>query len=58
MIVVHVLHQGFALCGFVINLPRNWPKDHLWISLVDARGAHRHEVTCTSCAALVPKDEP
>ena len=34
---IHVLHQGFPLCGFSTKLPREWPKGHSWVRANDPR---------------------
>jgi hypothetical protein len=31
--VVHVLHEGFALCGFSKEVPARWPYGHKFVTL-------------------------
>jgi hypothetical protein len=45
--VIHVLSQGFALCGFSRRVPAHWPPGHKWVALSEWR-----QVTCPECRKL------
>jgi hypothetical protein len=51
-VVIHLLHEGFPLCGFSELLPRDWPDGHRWVGL-DALGPGVREEgyapTCEAC---------
>ena len=51
---VHILHDGFTLCGFGRNqFPGAWPGNHRWTYLWD-----RENVSCRKCLELrdeIPK---
>jgi len=54
--VVHILHQGFALCQHtnLLGVPRDWPKGHKWVELHEA-----DQATCADCrAAKRVRDRP
>lgn len=48
--VIHVLHQGSAVCGQP-GLPRDWPPDHKWVELDDWKRA-----TCQTCVNEAKKE--
>ncbi len=41
---VHILHHGFALCGGVRGVPRDWPTGHTWVDVNFLSAA-----TCPQC---------
>lgn len=45
--LVHILHEGFALCSFDRRPPYKWPKGHIWVSGPDAETA-----TCSECVRV------
>lgn len=45
--VIHILHQGFPLCGFSLKFPVRWPAGHLWIGIDD-----QHESNCEACLGV------
>ncbi len=45
--VVHVLHEGRALCGMPGLFPKDWPDGHKWVRLDEAKDA-----TCVACKGL------
>jgi len=51
--IVHILHQGFTLCGFGRGqFPGEWPAGHKWTYLNDLEG-----VTCKACLAAANTGE-
>jgi hypothetical protein len=44
--VVHVLREGYPLCGFSSKAPVDWPAGHKWIGPPDVKFA-----TCGGCLA-------
>lgn len=42
--IVHVLHEGFAICGTMEGFPGEWPPGHVWTYDWD-----RERVTCQKC---------
>lgn len=42
--IIHVLRYGFALCGFSVALPRDWPEYHRWVPL-----ENWEQATCQWC---------
>lgn len=40
---VHILHQGYALCG-IISPPSGWPAGHSWVGIDNLANA-----TCEGC---------
>lgn len=45
---VHILHHGFALCGFSTTVPAEWPDGHRWVDITDKTRA-----TCLGCRRAV-----
>jgi hypothetical protein len=43
---VHILAEGYPLCGFNLNVPGQWPAGHRWVRRGEA-GA-----TCRACLAV------
>lgn len=41
--VVHILHQGRALCGLV-GTPSQWTEEHRWVPVTE-----RYKATCDAC---------
>jgi len=41
---VHVLHEGFAICGTMEGFPGEWPAGHEWTYAWD-----HTRVTCEGC---------
>jgi len=35
VVTVHILRFGFALCRFSMEVPRDWPDGHAWLSVAD-----------------------
>lgn len=51
-VVVHVLRNGAALCGFGRGLlPGFWPAGHAWVSAEGQDVSKTHQ-PCGECAAL------
>ncbi len=50
--IVHVLHEGRALCGQP-GLPREWPPSHFWVNQQECRRA-----TCRICRIYIRGDRP
>ena len=46
--IVHVLHEGFALCRTVDGFPGEWPLGHLW-----TYPHEREKVTCQKCLEVL-----
>lgn len=42
--VVHVLWEGFAICGLMEGFPGEWPPEHRWTYAWD-----EDNVTCPGC---------
>jgi hypothetical protein len=45
--VVHVLDHGWPLCMFTEHLPCDWPRGHVWVSVLDV--ALAGEDVCADC---------
>lgn len=58
--IVHVLHHGLPRCGFSIDVPREWPGEHRWISLDEYRIRRQHGTLATEnfCEVCVSKLGP
>ena len=46
-VVVHLLHNGRAVCGFSRLVPRDWPAGHVWVNVSGASQA-----SCQKCLRL------
>ena len=42
--VVHILHEGLAVCGFSYDTPNKWPEGHAWVAPRDKELAN-----CDGC---------
>jgi len=49
--VVHILHQGLALCG--AGLPNSWPTAHRWVSIADYPNEIGKNSFCHECEAVM-----
>ena len=48
--IVHILHEGRPLCGFMPGVhPGKWPAGHLWVGVSDMKDA-----TCDACFRVRP----
>ena len=47
--VIHILNEGFPLCGFSSDFPVNWPEGHLWVSITEPDDAN-----CEECKRNLP----
>lgn len=53
--IVHVLHEGRALCGTMSNTPNSWPDDHGWIARDDRDNLARERESgrlCRGCLVV------
>ncbi|MEK7175493.1 MAG: hypothetical protein AAB693_01670 [Patescibacteria group bacterium] len=46
--VIHVLHAGYAICGFSEKLPVDWPEGHKWVGFNDP-GSFKNKDLCVRC---------
>ena len=51
--VIHILSEGYPLCGFSTDVPVRWPKTQQWVSIDDCKDAN-----CQACKDKVPKGDP
>jgi hypothetical protein len=57
MIYVHILHNGFPLCGFSKAVPAEWPDNHKWIGLnVLAMSVPPDHIMCAGCSQVAARD--
>lgn len=42
--MIHILRHGLPLCAFTSDVPRDWPPDHTWVGVEDAKDSD-----CTDC---------
>jgi hypothetical protein len=49
--VVHILQEGFVLCRFSTQVPRDWPEGNVWVGIIDAQSA-----TCQECLQHLPEE--
>jgi hypothetical protein len=42
--IVHILHEGFPLCRFSVEVPAHWPKGEHWVPASDSANAN-----CARC---------
>lgn len=47
---IHILCNGFALCGFSVSMPANWPEGHRWVSYLSPEDLDK--VNCSECKKL------
>ena len=45
---VHILFEGFALCGFSREVPAKWPEGHRWVGYLELV-RHPESATCVAC---------
>ena len=49
--IIHILHEGFTLCKFSSEVPRDWPKGHIWVGI----GEGISYATCVNCIRIFNK---
>lgn len=52
--IVHVLHQGFAVCAFSRDLPNDWPAGYKCVRLELDEPAGQRDATCSECIRRAP----
>ena len=48
--IIHILNEGFPLCGFSSDFPVNWPEGHVWTRITEPEKAN-----CAECKKNLPK---
>lgn len=51
--VVHVLREGFPVCGFSREVPAKWPEEHSFIGINDVNKLS--DITCPHCREAARK---